>query len=94
LASTPLARYFSERKLRDLRDKGSIKAIDGAFVDEARVLCFEYGQHLGLEVKQIENVIEIMGNPIAALRLLVTMSREARKLHELERHGKISLPKE
>jgi hypothetical protein len=39
-------RYFRDRKLRDLRDKGSIKDIDGQFVEEARVLAFEYGHAL------------------------------------------------
>jgi hypothetical protein len=84
--------YFSERKLRDLRKTGSIKDIDGDFIDEARTLCFEYGRYLGLKDKEIENVITLVGNPIAALRLLVAMSSEARRLHELEAHGKISLP--
>jgi hypothetical protein len=61
--------YFSKRKLRDLRDKGSIKEIDGKFVDEARELCFRYGSFLGLDDKKIDDVIKLVGNPIAALRV-------------------------
>ena len=85
--------YFRERKLRDLRDKGSIQDIDGAFVDEARDLCYEYGRYLGLDDRRIESVITLTGNPIAALRLLVAISSEARRLYQLEEDGKISLPR-
>lgn len=85
--------YFATRKLRDLRSKGSLKDIDGAFVDEARDLCFSYGGYLGLTEDQIEGVITLAGNPIAALRLLVAISSEARKLHDLEKQGKIKLPR-
>lgn len=84
--------YFSERKLRDLRRTGSIEDIDGNFVDEARALCFEYGRHLGLQDNRINAVIDLAGNPIAALRLLVGMSSEARRLYQLQEQGKIKLP--
>lgn len=87
-------KYFDERKLRRLNEKGSLKDINGAFVDEARDLCFEYGRHLGLKPPQIESVIDLTGNPIAALRLLVAISAEARKLHDLQKQGKIQLPQE
>jgi hypothetical protein len=84
--------YFADRKLRDLRAKGSIEDIDGQFVDEARALCFKYGNHLGFSDDRVKAIIDLTDNPIAALRLLVAVSSEARRLHNLEQQGKIALP--
>jgi hypothetical protein len=44
--------YFSKRKLRDLRDKGSIKEIDGKFVDEAREFALDMGASLDSMTKR------------------------------------------
>jgi hypothetical protein len=84
--------YFAERKLRDLRRTGSINDIDGKFIDEARALCFEYGRYLGLPDERIDGIITLTGNPISALRLLVSISSEARRLYKLQEQGKIKLP--
>jgi hypothetical protein len=37
-------------------------------------------------------MIELAGNPVAALRLLVAISNEARRLYRLSEQGKIRLP--
>jgi hypothetical protein len=85
--------YFDRRKLRRIKPNVSLDDIDGQAVDEARALCFEYGRALGLHQAQIEQVIELAGNPISGLRLLVVISSEARRLHQLEQQGKIALPR-
>jgi hypothetical protein len=84
--------YFRERKLQKQIKDGSIKDIDGAWVDEARQLCFEYGEFMGLDKERVEAMISLAGNPIAGLRLLVAISNEARRLYQLAEHGKIRLP--
>lgn len=84
--------YFRDRKLRKFREEGSIKDVDGSFVDEARALCFQYGNFLGLPDDRIEAIINLAANPIAALALLVAISNEARRLYTLQEQGKIKLP--
>jgi hypothetical protein len=83
--------FFATRKLREIK-KGSITDIDGDWIDEARDLCFEYGRFLGMEDARIEAAIELAGNPIAGLKLLVAISNEARRLYQLAGQGKIRLP--
>lgn len=85
--------YFDRRRLRKIKPTVNLDDFDGLVVDEARILCFEYGGFLGLSKPQIEQVIELAGNPISGLRLLVAISSEAKRLHQLEQQGKIGLPR-
>jgi hypothetical protein len=55
-------------------------------------LCFKVGEHLGLEPNSCENLIAIVGNPIAALKYLVAAGNEGRKLAQLENGGLLQLP--
>ena len=70
----------------------SLADIDGATIDEARAMCFEVGKMLSMPDTQVENVIDITGTPISALRMLMTMAGAARKTGELASKGKLKLP--
>jgi hypothetical protein len=61
-------------------------------VDEARGLVFAVGTGLGFDDLSVERLIEISGNPITALKLLVALGNEARKLTNLQRQNLIKLP--
>lgn len=84
--------YFEQRKLKKIPHNLSLDEIDGAAIDEARSMCFEYGTSLGFSEDKIEGIIEIAGNPIAALRVLVAISTETRRVDQLQQAGKLSLP--
>lgn len=60
--------------------------------DEARTLVFEVGDGLGFDVISCERLIDILGNPIAALKFLVAAGNEGQKLARLERAGLLRLP--
>lgn len=84
--------YFEERKLKKISQSFSLSNIDGLTIDEARALCFEVGKCLSLPDGTIDSVISLAGNPISALRLLVHLSTEARRVHKLTQSGRLSLP--
>jgi hypothetical protein len=49
------------------------------------------GTNLGLNVDQIERVLNLTGNPISGLKLLAQIAHEAEKLARLERGGKAKI---
>jgi hypothetical protein len=62
-------------------------------IDEARILCIQVADKLfGLDEEGTGRIIKIAGNPISALKLLVALSNEARKLSNMEKDGKLILP--
>lgn len=65
----------------------------GLDIDEARVLLFELSSCLGFDDASTERIIGIVGNPVSALKFMVAMCNEARKLSDLEREGLLRLPR-
>lgn len=84
--------FFEERKLKKVSQSFSLSNIDGITIDEARALCFEIGKHLSLTDEVIESMVSLAGNPISALRLMVRLSAEARRVHGLTISGRLILP--
>jgi hypothetical protein len=77
--------FFQKRRtLRRPRRKFELddELADGA--DEARALVFDIGVSLGFGNKSCETTIAVTGNPIAALKFLVVVGREGRKLAILQ----------
>jgi hypothetical protein len=60
--------------------------------DEARKLVFEVGEKLGFDALSCDKLIEIVGNPISALKYIVAAGNEGRKLAALEQQGLLQLP--
>lgn len=85
--------FFSKRKqLRKPKknfEMGDELADDS---DDARELVFEVGKQLGFDDASCVRLINIVGNPISALKFLVAAANEARKLAELQTAGLIQLP--
>ena len=89
---TRIGKFFDDRKLRSIPNKLSLDKIGGRTVDDARRLCFEIGRLLGFEQARIEEMIELTGNPISTLRLLVSLANEARRIDDLAKAKKLTLP--
>ena len=85
--------FFRDRKLQSIPKKFSLSDLDGRTLDEARKACFEAGEFLGMERTHVENIIDITGNPISALRMLMVMAGSAKKTGRLSSNGKLKLPK-
>jgi len=86
-------KFFDERK--QLRRPPKTTQLDddiSAHSDAARKLVFEVGEHLGFDALSCEKLIEIVGNPISALKYLVAAGNEGRKLAHLEQTGLLQLP--
>jgi hypothetical protein len=86
-------KFFAKRK--DLRKpKGKIVLDDDMAVssDEARSLCFAVGEKLGFDAISCDTLINIVGNPIAALKYLVAAGAEGRKLAKLQQERLLKLP--
>jgi hypothetical protein len=60
--------------------------------DAARSLVFDVGVPLGFNREACEALISVHGNPISALKYLVAVAKEGRKLATLQNEGKLSLP--
>jgi hypothetical protein len=60
--------------------------------DEARSLCFAVGEKLGFDAISCDTLINIVGNPIAALKYLVAAGAEGRKLAKLQQERLLKLP--
>lgn len=86
-------KYFDDRKLNPPPPKFDLDNMPGSDIDEARFLCFEYGEAMGLTKKKITEMIELTGNPISTLRLLTNLAVEARRMVKLDNKGKLKLPK-
>jgi hypothetical protein len=84
--------YFDKRKLNPPPPKFNLDEMAASDIDEARLLCFEYGKELGFSKKKIEDMIELTGNPISTLRLMANLAVEARRMVKLENAGKLRLP--
>lgn len=90
---TKIDKFFEERKLRKIAKSFNLTQISPQAIDEAHGLCFDFGAFLGFDNRQIESMIELTGNPISTLRLLVSLSKESRRMAELETRGKLKLPR-
>ncbi len=86
-------KYFDDRKLNPPPPKFDLDNMPGKDIDEARALCFEYGEAMGLPKKKIAEMIDLTGNPISTLRLLTNLAVEARRMVKLDSKGKLKLPK-
>lgn len=86
-------KYFEKRKhLRKPEKEIELDTEMSSHSDEARKLVFELGEKLGFDALSCEKTIEVLGNPISALKYLVAVGNEGRKLAELERIGLLQLP--
>jgi hypothetical protein len=86
-------KFFEKRKnLR--RPRKTIELSDDMVIssDEARALCFTVGEKLGFDAISCDALIGIIGNPISALKYLVTAGNEGRKLATLQQGGLLKLP--
>lgn len=85
--------FFEKRRKRKKQNKDVV--LDDAMVtdvDEARGLVLLVGEKLGFDALSAERVIDITGNPITALKYMVALANEARKLTALENSGLLKLP--
>lgn len=87
-----VTKFFEERKLKRIPRTLDLSTISSKDVDDAKSLCFEYGAFLGFTPAHIEYLIDLTGNPISALRLLVALSSEARRMISLQQQGKLKFP--
>lgn len=86
-------KFFTQR--RDLRKPRKTIELDDKMAlgsDEARALVFEVGPRLGFTEPSCERIIEIAGNPISALKLIVAIGREGRRVATLQQQGLLELP--
>lgn len=90
---TKIQKYFDDRKLSPPPDRLDLDNFSPKDIEEARHLCFELGGKLDLTKERVESMIELTGNPISTLRLMVNLSNEARRIVRLEEAGKLKLPK-
>ncbi|MER8958828.1 hypothetical protein [Mesorhizobium sp. M0701] len=89
-----IEKYFLKRK--NLVKPGRKTEVDdqmGFDLDEARVLLFQLSECLGFDEESTERICAIVGNPVSALKFMVAMCNEARKLSALEREGLLKLPR-
>lgn len=84
-------KYFENRKLTKIPKNFSLDRLTSADLDAARALSFELGQMLNLGQEQVERVINLAGNPISALKLLVQIVRECERLGRLDKAGKAKM---
>ena len=61
-------------------------------IEEARVLVLAVGDGLGFDALSCERLIDVVGNPVSALKYLVAAGKEGRKLAQLGNEGKLELP--
>jgi hypothetical protein len=84
--------FEKRRRLRKPTKTVTLDAAMGRDVDEARELVFAVGERLGFDALSTDRIIDITGNPITALKYMVALANEARKLTELEKGGLLKLP--
>ena len=85
--------FFAKRKsLKKAARKTELDDEMKLNVDEARTLAFEIGRQIGFNEGAVERIIEISGNPITALKYMIAIANEARKIAELEKHGLLKMP--
>jgi hypothetical protein len=80
-----IEKFFDSRK--SLRKPARKIELDDDIVlgsDEARKLVFDVGARLGFDPVSCEKLVEIVGNPISALKFLVAIGNEGRKLATLQ----------
>jgi hypothetical protein len=88
-----IEKFFESRK--KLRKPARKIELDDDIVlgsDEARKLVFDVGARLGFDPLSCEKLVEIVGNPISALKFLVAIGNEGRKLATLQENGLLQLP--
>jgi hypothetical protein len=85
--------FFEKRK--SLQKAAKKTALDDEMklnVDEARLLAFQIGQQIGFNEPAVERIIAISGNPITALKYMIAIANEARKIADLENAGLLKMP--
>jgi hypothetical protein len=86
-------KFFEKRRhLRRPQKQFELDSEMALNVEEARALVFEVGGHLGFTHNSCDVLINIIGNPIGALKFLVAVGQQGRKMAELQREGKLRLP--
>lgn len=86
--------FFAKRKqLRKPAKKFEMNDELADNSDAARDLVYDVGKLLGFDLASCNTLINVMGNPISALKYLVAAAVEARKLADLQTNGLLVLPK-
>jgi hypothetical protein len=86
-------KFFDDRKhLRRPKKQFELDEELALSADDARTLVFDIGGRLGFTHKACEVLIATVGNPIAALKFLVVVGKEGRKMATLQQEGKLALP--
>jgi hypothetical protein len=86
--------FFAKRKqLRKPAKKFEMNDELADNSDDARELVYEVSKLLGFDASSCNTLINVMGNPISALKYLVAAAVEARKLADLQTNGLLVLPK-
>jgi len=62
-------------------------------VSEAELLFKEAAPVFGFSPKDATRILELTGNPISALRLMTAMAKSSERLADLQRVGKLRIPK-
>jgi hypothetical protein len=88
-----IEKFFEKKKhLRRPKRRITLDSDMAISSDEARKLVFEVGEKLGFDALSCDKLIEIVGNPISALKYIVAAGNEGRKLATLEQQGLLRLP--
>jgi len=87
-----IGEFFKKKKLDRPMRNFNLDDIRGMDIDTARGLLGEMGKYLGFSQKQVEHLVDLTGNPISALRLMVALANESKKVSEMIEHGKLKLP--
>jgi hypothetical protein len=86
-------KFFDDRKhLRRPKKKFELDDEITFDSDDARSLVFDVGMTLGFTHHSCDVLIGIVGNPISALKYLVAVGKEGRKMASLQKEGKLQLP--
>jgi len=86
-------KFFEDRK--HLKRPSRKTTVDDGLAlnsDEALSLCREVAGKLGFDAISCERIVEIAGNPIAALKFIVAVGAQGGKLARLQKDGLLSLP--
>ena len=62
-------------------------------ISDAEKLYKEVAPVLGFSPKDATRILELTGNPISALRLMAAIAKSSDRLAELQRAGKLKIPK-
>ena len=81
-------KYRDQRRRANLRRERTAQE-EAINLQEGRDFVFELGKSLGFTQESCNTLLEVAGGPIGALKLLVAVARQGRRLAELQQQGKL-----